>query len=72
MDFKIPVILTPQSEGGCTVTLPLLPEFLTEEDSIGETLEHANDALIGRYRDMRGHRTVIAPEYLDSRCQRSR
>lgn len=45
MIYKIPLILTPQPEGGYTVTSPLLPELLTEGDSIDEALENVKDAL---------------------------
>lgn len=45
MDYKVPLILTPQVEGGYTVTSPLLPELVTEGDSISEALENVNDAL---------------------------
>lgn len=38
-------MLTPQPEGGFTVTSPVLPELLTEGDSIGEVLENVQDAL---------------------------
>jgi antitoxin HicB len=41
MFYKIPLILTPQPEGGYTVTSPLLPELVTE----GEALENVKDAL---------------------------
>jgi antitoxin HicB len=34
---RIPLVFTPQPEGGYTVTSPLLPELLTE----GDTLEEA-------------------------------
>ncbi|APB33608.1 hypothetical protein GlitD10_1287, partial [Gloeomargarita lithophora Alchichica-D10] len=34
----------PQIEGGFTVTSPLLPELITEGDSIEEVLENAKDA----------------------------
>ena len=30
MEYKIPLVLTPQVEGGYTVTSPLLPELVTE------------------------------------------
>ena len=30
MLYKIPLILEPQSEGGFTVTCPILPELVTE------------------------------------------
>lgn len=40
---RLPLVLEPQPEGGYTVTSPVLPEFLTEGDSIGEVMEHAID-----------------------------
>jgi antitoxin HicB len=55
MHYKIPLLFTPQPEGGYTVTCPLLPEFLTEGDSLDEALEHARDALattIELYEDL--------------------
>ena len=45
MDYTIPLILTPQAEGGFTVTSPALPELVTEGDSISEALANAEDAL---------------------------
>ena len=45
MDYIIPLVLTPQAEGGYTVTSPLLPELVTEGDSISDALANANDAL---------------------------
>jgi antitoxin HicB len=45
-DFlKIPLVLTPQPEGGFTVTSPALPELITEGDSIEEVLVNVHDAL---------------------------
>ena len=44
MDYKIPLVLTPQPEGGYTVTSPLLPELVTEGDSLDESLENVKDA----------------------------
>jgi antitoxin HicB len=55
MFYKIPLILTPQPEGGYTVTSPLLPELITEGDSLEEALENVKDALaavIEIYRDL--------------------
>ena len=46
MFYKIPLILTPQPEGGYTVTSPLLPELVTEDDSLDEALENVKDALV--------------------------
>jgi len=53
--FKIPLLLSPQPEGGFTVTSPLLPELLTEGDTIDEALTNARDALaavIEAYEDL--------------------
>ena len=44
MEYKIPLLLTPQPEGGYTVTSPLLPELVTEGDSLDEALENVKDA----------------------------
>jgi antitoxin HicB len=55
MNYKIPLVLTPQPEGGYTVTSPLLPELVTEGDSLYEVLENVKDALaavIELYQDL--------------------
>lgn len=44
MIAKVPLILEPQSEGEYTVTSPLLPELVTEGDTIAEALRSAQDA----------------------------
>ena len=43
MEYKIPLLLTPQVEGGYTVTSPLLPALVTEGDSLGGALENVQD-----------------------------
>jgi len=45
MHYKIPLVLTPQPEGGYLVTSPLVPELVTEGDSVDEAMENAKDAL---------------------------
>jgi len=45
MDYKVPLLLTPQAEGGYTVTSLLLPELVTEGDSLSEALDNVKDAL---------------------------
>lgn len=45
MQYKIPLVLTPQPEGGFTVTSPLLPELLTEGDTVEEALANVPDAM---------------------------
>ena len=42
---KLPLVLTPQPEGGYTVTCPLLPELVTEGDTVAEAVAHVRDAL---------------------------
>jgi antitoxin HicB len=44
MQYKIPLVLSPQQEGGYTVTSPLLPELITEGDTIDEALANVKDA----------------------------
>lgn len=44
MLYKLPLLLTPQPESGFTVTSPLLPELITEGESIDEVLANVRDA----------------------------
>ena len=43
--YKIPLVLTPQPEGGFTVTSPALPELITEGDTVEDALTNVHDAL---------------------------
>lgn len=43
--YKLPLVLEPQAEGGYVVTSPLLPELVTEGETVQEALQNANDAL---------------------------
>ncbi len=43
--YKLPLILEPQPEGGYVVTCPLLPELITEGETVLEAIQNANDAL---------------------------
>jgi antitoxin HicB len=43
--YKVPLVFEPQPEGGFTVTSPLLPELLTEGDSVEDALDNVRDAL---------------------------
>lgn len=55
MFYKIPLLLTPQPEGGFTVTSPLLPELITEGDSMDEVLVNVRDAfeaVLETYQDL--------------------
>ena len=45
MDYKVPLVMTPQPEGGYTVTSPVLPELITEGDSVRDAMENVQDAL---------------------------
>ena len=43
--YKLPLVMDPQPEGGYTVTCPVLPELITEGDTIQEAIQNASDAL---------------------------
>ena len=45
--YKLPLLLTPQPEGGYTVTCPVLPELVTEGDTTDEALANVRDAFAG-------------------------
>ncbi len=42
--YRIPLVFTPQPEGGYTVTCPALPELITEGDTLEEAQENVRDA----------------------------
>jgi antitoxin HicB len=44
MMYRVPLVFTPQPEGGYTVTSPALPELLTEGDSLEEAQANVRDA----------------------------
>ena len=53
--IKVPLVLTPQKEGGFTVTSPILPELLTEGDTLNDALANVKDAVravIELYEDL--------------------
>ena len=55
MQYKIPLVLAPQPEGGYTVTSPLLPELVTEGDTVEDALDNVRDglaAVIELYEDL--------------------
>ncbi|MDQ1257556.1 MAG: antitoxin HicB, partial [Candidatus Hydrogenedentes bacterium] len=52
---KVPLVLSPQAEGGYTVTSPVVPELVTEGDTIEEAVANVRDALraaLELYEDM--------------------
>ena len=52
---KLPLLLEPQPEGGYTVTCPLLPELVTEGETVSEALANVEDAvaaLVEAYEDL--------------------
>ena len=54
--FKIPLILTSQPDGGYTVTSPVLPELVTEGDTLVQAIGNVQDALeavIEIYEDLK-------------------
>lgn len=45
MLYRVPHLFAPQPEGGFTVTSPVLPELVSEGDSLDEAFANAQDAL---------------------------
>lgn len=41
---RLPLVFTPQPEGGFTVTSPALPELITEGDTLEEAFGNVSDA----------------------------
>jgi antitoxin HicB len=44
MMYLVPLVFAPQQEGGFTVTSPVLPELLTEGDTLDEAHANVRDA----------------------------
>lgn len=42
---RLPLVFSPQPEGGFTVTSPILPELITEGDTLEEAYANVADAL---------------------------
>lgn len=42
---ELPLIFSPQPEGGFTVTSPVIPELITEGDTLDEAYANVSDAL---------------------------
>jgi antitoxin HicB len=42
--YRVPLVFTPQPEGGYVVTSPVLPELLTEGDTLEEAHANVSDA----------------------------
>ncbi len=45
MLYRVPLLFSPQPEGGFTVTCPALPELVSEGDTLPEAFTNAQDAL---------------------------
>ena len=43
--YKLPLVLESQPEGGYTVTCPLLPNLITEADTLEDVMPNVSDAL---------------------------
>jgi antitoxin HicB len=52
--YRVPLLFTPQPEGGFTVTSPILPELVSEGDTLDEAFVNAQDsfaAVVELYAD---------------------
>lgn len=45
MHPTVPLICTPQPEGGYTITSPLIPELITEGDTLRDAIANVADAM---------------------------
>jgi antitoxin HicB len=59
--YKLPLILEPQPEGGYVVTCPLLPELITEGETVLEAIQNANDALAALVEAMKELQRPLPP-----------
>jgi len=53
--YRLPLVLEPQSEGGWTITCPILRGLVTEADMVDEIVPNVTDALkcfIEGYKDL--------------------
>jgi len=53
--YKFPLVLDPQPEGGNTIICPILPNLITEADTLDEVAHNVGDALaalIEAYEDL--------------------
>ena len=62
MLYRIPLVFTPQPEGGYTVTSPVLPELITEGDTLEEAITMARDAIAGYIEALVKHGEPIPEE----------
>lgn len=44
MMYRVPLLFTPQPEGGYTVTSPVLPELITEGETLAQAHANVRDA----------------------------
>lgn len=68
-DFSFSVVLEPQPDGGFTVSVPALPEVVTEGDTEDEALANAEEAIraILAYRRDNG---LAIPDDADPKIRR--
>ncbi len=72
--YKLPLILEPQTEGGYTITCPLLPNLITEADTLEEVIPNVSDALealIEAYQDLNQPLPSILKPIADQTIQKS-
>ncbi len=64
MLYKLPLLLSPHPEGGFVVTSPMVPELLTEGETVAEALDNVRDtlaAVVELYEDL--DKTLPMKEY---------
>lgn len=72
-NFDFTVILEPQPDGGFTVSVPALPEVVTEGETEAEALKMAEEAIRAVLEYRRDHGSVFRPSMPGAslpRCKR--
>jgi antitoxin HicB len=60
---RVPLVFTRQPEGRYTVTSPLLPELVTEGDSLAEAYANVPDALTAVFELYSEHDRPLPPGF---------
>jgi antitoxin HicB len=61
-DHNYSVVLEPQPDGGFTVSVPALPEVVTEGDTEEQALDNAREAIRAILAYRRDHGIAIPPD----------
>lgn len=70
--YELPLVLDPQPEGGYVVTCPLVPELVSEGDSVDEALHNASGALAAIIEGLQAEGWALPPQAFAEACSQAR